>query len=116
MLWGFLNDLSVMMDLSLISINIPGLASIIQGILLNMIYMDLLYTGSWLTPYLEARDIDDSGEQQTDISLNEYFGQSGFSSMTSIKNLGSSFVYILAFSGIMLLYLLVLFLSLYSKV
>lgn len=43
-IWGLLNDLSVIMDLALISVNVPGTASIIQSIILKLIYLDILWT------------------------------------------------------------------------
>ncbi len=47
-----MNDISFLTILTLISINVPGLAKIIQGALINFICMDLLQTDRWLTPLL----------------------------------------------------------------
>jgi hypothetical protein len=49
-IWGFLNDLSFLTILSLISINVPGLAKVIQGAFIGFICMDLLQTDRWLSP------------------------------------------------------------------
>lgn len=50
-LWGLLNDLSFLTILTLISINVPGLAKTIQSMLMNFIYLDLLQTNLWFTGF-----------------------------------------------------------------
>jgi hypothetical protein len=45
-----LNDLSFLTVLSLISFTVPGFASLLQGAMLNFIYMDILKTNMWLSP------------------------------------------------------------------
>jgi hypothetical protein len=42
MIWGLLNDLSVIMSLAMISVSVPGIASMIQSIILKVIYLDIL--------------------------------------------------------------------------
>jgi len=42
MIWGMLNDLSVIMTLAMISVSVPGIASMIQSTILNIIYLDTL--------------------------------------------------------------------------
>ena len=42
MIWGLLNDLSVIMTLAMISVSVPGIASMIQSIILKVIYLDIL--------------------------------------------------------------------------
>jgi hypothetical protein len=44
--------MSFLTILSLVSINVPGLAKVIQGALLGFICMDLLYTDRWLNPLI----------------------------------------------------------------
>jgi hypothetical protein len=85
--WSLLNDLSFLTILALISVNIPGLASVIQSIILNYIYMDVLMTDKWLTKYLVEDDLND-------CAINYYFDISGFQSKKLVKNLGSTFVYL----------------------
>ena len=46
-LWGLLNDMSFLTILTLISINVPGIAKTIQGVLLSFIYLDILMTDLW---------------------------------------------------------------------
>ena len=48
--------------------------------ILNIIYLDLLYTSEWLTPFLENKNIDDQGVSYIDESRNLYLETSGFSS------------------------------------
>ena len=73
LIWGMLNDLSVIMDLSMISVNVPGLASMIQSIILSFIYLDILQTSMWLEPFLDVHDVDNQGIIQTDYPINDYF-------------------------------------------
>jgi hypothetical protein len=51
-LFSFLNDMSFLTILSLISLNIPGVAKTIQIALLQVIYIDILQTDSWLSPLI----------------------------------------------------------------
>ena len=41
-LWGLLNDMSFLTIMTMISITVPGIAKLIQGALLNFIYLDIL--------------------------------------------------------------------------
>jgi hypothetical protein len=48
----------------MISISVPGLASIILSTFLKFIYIDILHTDFWLTTYLfpdDSYEIDDDG-------------------------------------------------------
>jgi hypothetical protein len=45
-----------------VSINVPGLAKIIQGALINFICMDLLQTDRWLSPLLFHEKIGGEGK------------------------------------------------------
>lgn len=49
-----LNDLSFMMSLSMVSVNVPGIAQVVQRILLGMIYLDLLDTSKWIDPIISS--------------------------------------------------------------
>ena len=51
-LWGLLNDMSFLTILTLVSIQVPGIAKILQAALLNFIYMDILQTDKWLIPLI----------------------------------------------------------------
>ena len=100
-----LNDLSVIMDLSMISVNVPGLAQMIQSIILNFIYLDILQTSMWLSPFLSVQDMDSEGVIQSDFSINDYFDQSGFNSMVMVKNLGSSLIYLAVYFVALVIYM-----------
>ncbi len=45
--WGMMDDLSFLMINTMISMTIPGVASMIAGVFLNLIYFDILYTEKW---------------------------------------------------------------------
>lgn len=60
--------MSFLMALSLVSINVPGIAQQIQSILLQLVYFDVLQTSLWLDEVLFPSQ-DDVDEEP----LNEYF-------------------------------------------
>ena len=58
--------------------------------MLNFIYLDILQPQFWLIPVIFP---DDDG--RNDYALNPQFDMNGYSSMILIKNLGSTFVYLM---------------------
>ena len=58
--------------------------------MLNFIYLDILQTSTWLIPMMFP---DDDGSN--DYALNPQFDLNGFNSMVLVKNLGSTFVYLI---------------------
>jgi hypothetical protein len=111
LIWGLLNDLSVIMDLALISVNVPGTASTIQSIILNLIYLDILQTSSWL----EAAIIEANTAGNDDQSLNVYFNNSGFGSKLLLINLGSTLIYLGVLIAAFALYYILAFFSKYHQ-
>ncbi|TNV86205.1 hypothetical protein FGO68_gene1499 [Halteria grandinella] len=85
LIWGMLNDLSFMINMTMISISIPGVAQPIMSIVLQFIYLDILQTDKWLTPILSS--------DTNDESLNTFFEESGFQSQLMLKNLGSTLIF-----------------------
>ncbi len=55
--------------MTMISITVPGIAKLIQGALLNFIYLDILQTEKWLFPLVfpddKADSDEDTGESET---------------------------------------------------
>ena len=47
-----MRDISFLTILSMVSISVPGLASMILAAFLKFIYMDILHTDIWLIPIL----------------------------------------------------------------
>ncbi|TNV87100.1 hypothetical protein FGO68_gene11553 [Halteria grandinella] len=86
-LFGLLNDISQLTMLSLININIPGQVSLITTIIMNLIYMDLLQTDLWINNIIDLDSEDDD-------AICPSFKLAGYSSKLTIKNLGSTFVFI----------------------
>ncbi|TNV71223.1 hypothetical protein FGO68_gene7068 [Halteria grandinella] len=86
-----------MMILSIISINVPGLVQIVQQILLNFIYMDLLQTDKWVTPLFYSEE-----QLAEDEPLNMFFD---LNSPRFIVTTGSSFVFLAIFVFEHLLYI-----------
>ena len=89
----------------MISITVPGVAKIVQSALLNFIYLDLLQTDKWLTPLLFP-DKASTSDAFDDQPLNAYFDENGFQSKMSMRNLGSTFVYLLTLSFVLCFYYL----------
>jgi hypothetical protein len=50
--------MSFMTILTMISIPIPGVASLIQNTLLKLIYFDLLYTEEWMPQFMSYLGFD----------------------------------------------------------
>ena len=67
--------------------------------------MDLLQTDRWLSPMLFDENPEGEGEEneESDSALNQYFEENGFSTKVLIKNLGSTFVYMVIYSVILLM-------------
>lgn len=86
-LFGLLNDISSITLLSLMSINIPGLASVINNILMNLIYMDLLQTSLWIEYIIDLSNPED-------LALCPAFDLAGYNSINSVTNLGSTFIFL----------------------
>ncbi|TNV87199.1 hypothetical protein FGO68_gene6267 [Halteria grandinella] len=108
-LWGLLNDLSFLTTLTLISISVPGMAQTIQASMLNCIYLDVLQTDQWFIPWMfgksasistegtgsrRLQESEESEDEEDDEPLNEYIGANGFGSKNLIKNLQSTFLYL----------------------
>lgn len=87
MVWSMLNDMSSLTLLSLLALNVPGAVQPLSKLILGFVYMDLLMTDRWFTPML---DLDEENQE----ALSPYFENLGFSSMTAIVNLGSTFLFL----------------------
>ena len=74
--------------------------------ILNIIYLDLLYTNEWLTPFLENKNIDEQGISYIDESRNLYLETSGFSSSIMLVNLGSTLIFIAMLIALYVIYYL----------
>jgi hypothetical protein len=96
-LWGLLNDMSFLTICSLISINVPGIGRLVLSALMNFIYLDLLMTDLWLFPLLFPPKPPGEDGNAMEQPLNMYFEENGFQSKALIKNLGSTFIYLLLY-------------------
>jgi len=67
--------------------------------------MDLLQTDRWLAPliFVESNAETDEEDKDGDNALNQYFDENGFSTKVLIKNLGSTFVYMVIYCIILLM-------------
>ena len=82
--------MSFLMILTLISLSVPGIAALINSVMLNLVYVDILQTERWLNKWF----FDDNQITEHDTPLNGYFDENGFSSLSSIKCYGSTLVYL----------------------
>jgi hypothetical protein len=89
-----LDDLSFLTINTMISISVPGVAQMIQQVLLNLIYFDILYTELWFPELLARLSIK---MDQEDKGLNSYFEENGFNSKLLMKNIGSTFFFIIIY-------------------
>ena len=96
-LLGLLNDMSFLTICSMISINVPGIGKILMSSLMSFIYLDILQTELWLFPLLFPPKPFGQEDEDDDKPLNIYFDENGFSSLSLIKNLGSTFVYLIVY-------------------
>ena len=87
-LWGFLDGISLITVLSLISVSVPGLANEINMYLLNLAQLNLI-------PANELTDIVFNFDDYDDNPLNGNFNLVGFGETNSIRNLGSTFPYMI---------------------
>jgi hypothetical protein len=78
---------------------VPGIAQLLQHIFLNLIYMDVFQTNDWL-PQLFLSSADDLDEDLSD-PLNPFFDENGFSSLNAIRNLGSSFLFVMIYVAVL---------------
>ncbi|TNV86491.1 hypothetical protein FGO68_gene10213 [Halteria grandinella] len=92
LIWSMMNDLSFIISLSMVSLQIPGIASPIQSILLSIIYMDLLMTDLWLKPILDQIITHD--EENDNTAVNNFLDAQGFKSKLLIFNLGSTLIFL----------------------
>ena len=81
--------MSFLMILTLISLSVPGIAALINSVMLNLVYVDILQTERWLNKWF----FDDNQITEHDTPLNGYFDENGLSSLSSIKCYGSTLVY-----------------------
>jgi hypothetical protein len=73
---------------------VPGVAQLIQQVLVNFIYFDILYTEMWSPKLFKIMKLKVDTE---DEPLNIYFSENGYSSSLSVKSLGSTLFFLVFF-------------------
>ena len=91
--WNCMDDLSFLLINTMISMPVPGIVQMVQAVLLNFIYIDILLTDLWMPKLLFQADTTDMDLE----GLNQYLEDNGFSSKLLVTNLGSGFVYLLVY-------------------
>lgn len=91
--WLHLDDMSFMLINTLISIAVPGVVQLVLSVLINFIYIDVLFTDYWVPQLFRTttQSIENKG------GLNLYFEENGYTSRFLIKNLGSGFIYLVGY-------------------
>lgn len=110
MIWMNFEDFSFLMIITMISISVPGIAQIIQQVLVNFIYLDLLVMEKWMPQVLDWINGDRS--QINDEPLNDFFDENGFGSKLFMNNIGSTIIYFLIF---ILMWVILALLNLIAK-
>ena len=96
-----LDDLSFLTINTMISISVPGVAQMIQQVLLNLIYFDILYTEKWFPDLLASLKIK---LDQEDKGLNSFFEENGFDSKLLMKNIGSTFFFLITYCAVWIVF------------
>jgi hypothetical protein len=82
-----LEGLSQITVLSLISLNVPGVANQVNSVLLQLAQLDVLPTPLIEEAFLTFNDFEDT-------PINDNFDQFGLSGTNSLRNMGSAFIYV----------------------
>ena len=116
--------MSFLTVLTMISLSVPGIAKIVQKILMDFVYLDILQTERWFIPWMfppgsevdmQISQVNEEDEKMESVRrveepLNIYFNENGFATKILLKNLGSTTLYLaillLSFALIPLLYCL----------
>jgi hypothetical protein len=80
LLWVQLCDLSFLTISSMISISIPGIASVIQAVMIKYVYFDILYTELWLENFMASIGLY-MDKVKNDKALSVAFENNGFESI-----------------------------------
>jgi hypothetical protein len=58
MAWIQLEDISFIAVNSMLTISVPGIPSIIQGVMIKFMYFDILFTEFWIEKFMRKIGID----------------------------------------------------------
>lgn len=95
-LWGMLSTISFLSVYGLVAVSTPGASSTFMTIFLSFAQLDILPT-EFIFPCLFTFD------EFTDEAYNPYFDTMGISSLNSLNNMGSAYIFLmmnLGFLGI----------------
>jgi hypothetical protein len=87
---------------SLISLSVPGMAQLINYVMMSFIYVDIFMSDQWMPDLFYGMEgVDDDNE-----SLNNFFDESGYYSKELLKNINSSLVFIWIYFSLLSLLLI----------
>jgi hypothetical protein len=95
----YLYDTSFLTINSLVSMSVPGVVQLMQGVFLNFVYFDLFYTEKWLPLIIPEAALSDDEE-----GLNVYFEENGFGTTFFMVNIGSTLVFVVFHIALFALY------------
>ena len=72
-MWIYLNDVSFLTLLSLISMPVPGIVQLMNSVFQKFIYIDIFYTEKWFPLLISSFTIIEE-----DHGVNEFFDENGF--------------------------------------
>ena len=70
-----MNDLQFLTINTMVSISVPGITQIVQSVLLNIIFVDVLFTEQWVPTLIYSSDLIASNVDSD--SLNVFLEQNG---------------------------------------
>jgi len=95
LVWSILDGLTQITILSLISINVPGVANDFNMVLLALAQLDIL-------PAEMIENYFFNFDDHKDPPINNYFDMVGYENKNSLRNLGSASIYFLASFAILI--------------
>ena len=74
--------------------NVPGIVQIVQQIFMNFVYFDVFYVDQWVPPTLKKVSLNMDIPEDP---INDYFQENGFEVKFLMKNIGSTFIFLLIY-------------------
>jgi hypothetical protein len=74
--------------------NVPGIVQIVQQIFMNFVYFDVFYVDQWVPPTLKKVSLNMDVPEDP---INDYFQENGFEVKFLMKNIGSTFIFLIIY-------------------
>ena len=104
MLWGMINVMQIIVHMPLMNVFFPENATFFYSLIINISSFDII-PSSWLEA-IKSKFFNFSKEEPADS-----FTKMGYASKSSVENLGSMFLYLGGFIGLVVFVLIIRFLK-----